>query len=211
MATAPRFDGAFRDEFRSLLRWRRDVRHFADRPVADDLFDALIATASFAPSVGLSEPWRFVIVDDPVCRAAIRANFVASNAAALERQSGDRAALYAGLKLAGLDQAPRQFAVFVDPDPAQGSGLGRATMPEAVGYSAVMAVHTLWLAATAAGLGLGWVSIIDPVAVARALEIPGTWRLIGYFCLGYPAEESATPELERSGWERRHPVQVLRR
>lgn len=187
------------------------MRHFRADPVPDAALADLIAVTALSPSVGLSEPWRFVTVDDPARRAAVRASFAACNAAALADQSGDRAALYAALKLAGLDQAPRQFAVFVDPDPAQGGGLGRATMPEAVVYSAVMAVHTLWLAATAMGLGLGWVSIIDPAAIAQALEVPDGWRLIGYFCLGYPVAESVTPELERSGWERRQGVQVLRR
>lgn len=211
MPTGPRFDDAFRARFRDLLIWRRDVRHFRPDPVPDAAVADLIAVAALSPSVGLSEPWRFVTVDDPARRAAVRASFAACNAAALADQSGDRAALYAALKLAGLDQAPRQFAVFIDPDPAQGGGLGRATMPEAVGYSAVMAVHTLWLTASAMGLGIGWVSIIDPAAVAQALDVPDGWRLIGYFCLGYPSEESATPELERSGWERRRAVQVLRR
>lgn len=171
----------------------------------------LIAIAALSPSVGLSEPWRFVTVDDPARRAKVRANFVAANAAALDGQSSDRAALYAGLKLAGLDQAPCHFAVFADPDPAQGGGLGRATMPETLAYSAVMAVHTLWLAASARGLGLGWVSILDPAAVTTALDVPADWRLIGYFCLGYPVEESDVPELERAGWESRRPPLILQR
>jgi 5,6-dimethylbenzimidazole synthase len=93
--------------------------------------------------------------------------------------------------------------VFADPDPGQGGGLGRATMPQTAAYSAVMAVHTLWLAARAAGLGLGWVSILDPAVVAAALEVPAEWVFIGYFCLGFPACADDTPELERRGWEMR--------
>jgi len=166
-----------------------------------------------APSVGLCQPWRFVLVDDPARRAAVRANFLVCNEAALRVQRDDRAAHYAQLKLEGLDQAPSQFAVFVEPDPEQGHGLGRATMPETTAYSAVMAVHTLWLAARAAGLGMGWVSILDPAGINAVLDVPREWRLIGYFCLGYPESESDRPELERAGWERRRDIQscVLRR
>ena len=107
-------------------------------------------------------------------RAAPRCgeNFERCNAQALACQSGEHATRYARLKLAGLDQAPCHFAVFAEPDPEQGHGLGRRTMPETTAYSAVMAVHTIWLAARAEGLGLGWVSILDPAAVAETLAVP---------------------------------------
>jgi len=82
-------------------------------------------------------------------------------------------------------------------------------MPEMVDYSAVAAVHTLWLAARAEGIGMGWVSILDPAAVAADLDVPAHWKLIGYFCLGYPEEESALPELERAAWERRRPAEAF--
>lgn len=149
-------------------------------------------------------------MDDPARRAAVRESFAACNQAALAARDVD-AGLYARLKLAGLDEAPCHLAVFAEPDPAQGRGLGRATMPETVAYSAVMAVHTLWLAARAEGLGMGWVSILDPATVARALDIPRNWLFIGYFCLGVPSIASDTPELERLGWERRSaPKRVVR-
>lgn len=203
MSDAPYFDAAFQADLLTLFRWRRDVRRFRSDPVSPALLGRLIETACLAPSVGLSQPWRFVTVDDPARRARVRANFLAANARALAAQTADRAALYARLKLAGLDEAPCHLAVFADPEPAQGHGLGRATMPETTAYSAVMAVHTLWLAARAGGLGLGWVSILDPEAVTAALDVPPSWVFIGYFCLGTPANESDVPELEREGWERR--------
>jgi 5,6-dimethylbenzimidazole synthase len=209
----PRFDDGFRARLATLLAWRRDVRSFRADKVPDGTLDALLELANLAPSVGLSQPWRFVLVDDPVRRAAVRANFSAANAAALMGQDVGRAALYARLKLAGLDEAPCQFAVFAEHDPVQGHGLGRASMPETTAYSAVMAVHGLWLAAHAAGLGLGWVSILDPDAMAAVLEVPAAWRFIGYFCLGTPREESDVPELERALWEHRRPAGccILRR
>lgn len=205
-AAAPDFDEAFLGRFTELLRWRRDVRHFRPDPVPMDQLRRLLDMANLAPSVGLSQPWRFVIVNDPARRAAVRANFAACNASALASQDAGRAVSYARLKLAGLDEAPCHLAIFAEPDPRQGHGLGRRTMPETAAYSAVMAAHTLWLAARAAKIGLGWVSILAPEAVAAALDVPGSWTFIGYFCLGYPQAESETPELERLGWEVRQPA-----
>lgn len=209
----PTFDDAFRTQLADLFRWRRDVRRFRRDPMPDGLLGALLELASLAPSVGLSQPWRFVTVDDPARRAAVRASFQACNAQAAAGQAAERAAPYARLKLAGLDDAPCHLAAFAEPDPVQGHGLGRRTMPETTAYSAVMAVHTLWLAARAAGLGLGWVSILDPAAVKAALDVPPAWVFIGYFCLGYPEAEAETPELERLGWECRRSVNppILRR
>ena len=204
------FDPAFRARLRELLIWRRDVRRFRRDPLPAGTLEALIELACLAPSVGLSQPWRFVIVDDGARRAAIRENFAACNAQALAAQSGDRTGLYAQLKLAGLDDAPCHFAVFADRATAQGHGLGRRTMPEMIEYSAVTAVHTIWLAARAQGIGMGWVSILDPLKVAAALDVPAEWKFIGYFCVGYPQTDETVPALEQSGWEqRRMPHSVI--
>jgi 5,6-dimethylbenzimidazole synthase len=206
----PDFDDAFRIRLRHLFRWRRDVRHFRTEPMPSAILDDLLEAASLAPSVGLSQPWRFVIVDDPSRRSGVRANFVACNALALGSQDADRAAQYARLKLAGLDEAPCHLAVFVEVDPEQGHGLGRSTMPETTAYSAAMAVHTLWLAARAEGLGLGWVSILDPTEVTAVLDVPRDWIFIAYLCLGYPQSEDDVPELERAGWEYRRSAAAMR-
>ena len=207
------FDDGFRAALGALLRWRRDVRRFRRAPLPAGALDRLIATACLAPSVGLSQPWRFVTVDDPGRRAAIRALFARCNAEALASYGGDRADRYAALKLAGLDDAPAQLAVFADRSTPVGHGLGRRTMPEMADYSVVTAIHTLWLAARAEGIGLGWVSILDPSAMAGLLDVPAHWHFIGHLCLGYPEAEAETPELEAAGWERRgsgEPVVVRR-
>jgi 5,6-dimethylbenzimidazole synthase len=209
MSSVPQFDDGFRARLRELLAWRRDVRCFRRDALPLGAIERLIETACLAPSVGLSQPWRFVLVDAPERRAAIRENFARCNVTALAAQTPDRAAQYARLKLAGLDDAPCHLAVFADPDTDQGGGLGRLTMPEMIQYSAVAAVHTLWLAARAEGIGMGWVSILDPEIAREILEIPSSWRLIGYFCLGYPAAEDDTPNLEREGWEVRRPADVF--
>jgi 5,6-dimethylbenzimidazole synthase len=203
MASVPHFDEAFRARLRELLAWRRDVRRFRSEALPEGTIERLIGTACLAPSVGLSQPWRFVLVEAAERREAIARNFAACNTAALRMQSPDRAARYARLKLAGLGEAPCHLAVFADPDTEQGHGVGRLTMPEMIDYSAVAAIHTLWLAARAEGIGMGWVSILDPASVREILDVPGSWRLIGYFCLGYPAVEDDMPELERERWEAR--------
>ena len=200
------FDDSFRRSLHELFVMRRDVRRFRREMPQAGTFERLVEAANLAPSVGLSQPWRFVTVDSGERRRAVREAFVRENAAALGDYADDKARLYATLKLAGLDEAPLQFAVFADRATPQGSGLGRRTMPEMIEYSVVAAVHTLWLAAHAEGLGLGWVSILDPSCMAALLEVPPEWTFIGYFCLGHPESGDATPELERAGWEQRRPA-----
>jgi 5,6-dimethylbenzimidazole synthase len=208
-AAVPEFDADFRAGLAQLLAWRRDVRRFRRDKLPDGAVERLMQLAARAPSVGLSQPWRFVLVEAAQRRAAIRADFVRCNAAALSAQAPQRRRLYARLKLAGLDEAPCQLAIFAETATPQGHGLGRRTMPETTVYSAVMAAHTLWLAARAEGIGMGWVSILDPAAVALALDVPPEWRLIGYFCLGLPQETDMVPALERAGWDRRRPVRAF--
>jgi 5,6-dimethylbenzimidazole synthase len=212
LTAAPEFDAAFRAGFAELLAWRRDVRHFRAAEAPDEAMLAeLFDLAAFAPSVGNCQPTRFVRVDDEARRAAIRANFEAANREALATYIGERAGLYARLKLAGLRDAPVQLAVFCDEATEQGHGLGARTMPEARRYSTVCALHTFWLAARARGLGVGWVSILNPVGIAEVLDVPRAWAFIGYLCVGWPREEHLIPELERAGWQAREPHVVLRR
>lgn len=209
----PAFDPEFRETLAALLAWRRDVRRFRAESVDPALLERLLDLACLAPSVGNSQPWRFVSVESAARRAAIVANFTERNREALEQYEGDRARLYAGLKLEGLQTAPVQLAVFCDPTTAQGYKLGSRTMPETLRYSAVGAIQTLWLVARAEGLGMGWVSILDPVAVAQALEVSPGWEFIAYLCLGWPEEEHLDPELARHGWQDRTAAgrQVLKR
>lgn len=197
----PTFDADFRARFRELVRWRRDVRRFRRDPIERPRIDALLEIASHAPSVGLSQPWRFVHVETPERRLAVVKSFTDANEKALAGYAGEKQAIYAGLKLEGLREAPVHLAVFSDDGTHSGSGLGQQTMPETVHYSVVAAIQTLWLAARADGIGMGWVSILDPRAVKRVLDVPANWTLVAYLCLGFPAEEHLDPELERHHWE----------
>jgi len=213
VADAPDFDGAFRARLMDLVRWRRDVRRFRREPVVDAVLAELLEAIRLAPSVGLSEPWRIVAVESLAARAGVRASFAQANNAALAGYEGERARRYAGLKLAGLDDAPVQWALFADMAPMKGHGLGRATMPEMAAYSVACAVMQAWLVARAKGLGIGWVSILEPADVTRLLDVPPHWRLVSYLCLGWPAHEDDQPELDRAGWETRDahlPVVITR-
>ncbi len=198
-----RFDAGFRDALAALFAWRRDVRRFRPDPVDEAALQACLRLAALSPSVGNSQPWRFVRIGDPGRRASVIASFERCNEAAAAAYDDVRRGAYAQLKLAGLREAPIHLAVFCDEATEAGHGLGRATMPEMLRYSVVTAVHAFWLAARAHGLGVGWVSILDPCTVTSCLDVPPTWRLIAYLCVGHPVEEHDDPELVRHGWQER--------
>jgi 5,6-dimethylbenzimidazole synthase len=179
MPSPPQFDDQFR---RGLLTWRRDVRRFRPAPLPPGTIGRLIELAALAPSVGLSEPWRFQLVEARSAKISRRAM-----------------------------RPPSRRGRPIDRATGQGRGRGRRTMPETLEYSAVAAVHTLWLAARAEGIGLGWVPILDPEEIAAILETPVDWKLIGYLCLGFPDAEDNVPELERRGWEVRRGAPFLLR
>ncbi len=203
LLSPPQFDADFRAQFETLLNWRRDVRRFTIQPVPPDLIGHLLDLAQLSPSVGNSQPWRWVQVDSAAKRAEVRANFLKCNEAAQQKHHDERAQLYASLKLEGIDRAPLQFGIFCDHATPQGDGLGQQTMPETLDYSTVAMITTFWLAARAAGLGVGWVSIIDPAAITAILEVPPSWKLIAYLCVGWPEEEHNIPELVRYNWQSR--------
>ncbi len=205
------FPKAFRDTLQDLMRWRRDVRRFRTDPVDGAVLDRCLTAFGLAPSVGLSEPWRLIRVDSAAARAAMCANFAAANAVALTSQSDARAATYARLKLSGMAEAPVHLAVFCDDATLKGAGLGAGSMPEMRAYSVVGAITLFWLAARAEGLGVGWVSILDPAQVAHDLDVPDGWVFVAYLCVGWPEGDHDTPELEREGWEARATGLVLER
>ncbi|WP_316013500.1 5,6-dimethylbenzimidazole synthase [Roseobacter sp. HKCCA0434] len=200
------FDDQFRDDLTDLFRLRRDVRRFRSDPVPQALLDDCLAEIAHAPSVGLAAPWRILRIDGADARASALSNFEAANADALAGYDGEKAELYAGLKLSGMRDAPVQLAFFCNDGTPRGSGLGAGTMPQMRAYSVVGAIMYLWLAARARGLGLGWVSILDPDRLCRDLDVPDDWALVGYLCLGWPEEESETPELVTAGWEDPAPI-----
>jgi 5,6-dimethylbenzimidazole synthase len=198
------FTSEFRDDLQRLMQWRRDVRRFRTDPVDEALLQACLDTFLLAPSVGLSEPWRVLHIQSAAARAAALQNYETANAKALAGYSGDRAALYANLKLSGMKESPVQLAIYCDDGTDKGRGLGAKTMPEMRRYSVVGAITQFWLTARSHGLGVGWVSILDPEQLNRDLNAPEDWSLVAYLCVGWPEELSDTPELAKAGWEDRN-------
>lgn len=201
------------EERRGLYRAiyeRRDVRScFRPDEIADDILARLLDAAHHAPSVGLMQPWEFIVIRDQHVRQAIYEIFDRACRAAAQIYTDDRRALYDTLKLAGILEAPVNLCVTCDEATERGHGLGRQTMRETALYSTVCAVQNLWLAARAEGVGVGWVSILDVEELRAELGIPAGVVPVAYLCLGYVTEFGAQPELELKGWEQRAPLAGL--
>jgi 5,6-dimethylbenzimidazole synthase len=210
MTKAAGFDECERRAVYRAIRERRDVRRgFLPEPMPDELLCRLLEAAHSAPSVGLMQPWRFIVVRDLGVRQNIHKIFLDVNQQALAGYEGERQQNYASLKLEGILEAPQNLCIVCDSQSSQGHQLGRRTMPETALYSAVCAVQNLWLAARAEGIGVGWVSILEPNLLRRALNIPEHITPVAYLCLGYVEAFAAEPDLERAGWEKRTPLKSV--
>jgi 5,6-dimethylbenzimidazole synthase len=204
------FDENERRAVYRAIRERRDVRRgFLPEPIPDELLHRLLEAAHNAPSVGLMQPWRFIVVRDIAVRQKVHEIFLEANEQALAGYEGERQQNYAGMKLEGILEAPQNLCIVCDSQSNQGRQLGRRTMPETAIYSAVCAVQNLWLAARAEGIGVGWVSILDPVLLRSTLRIPDQITPVAYLCLGYVNAFSKEPDLERAGWEKRTPLKSV--
>jgi 5,6-dimethylbenzimidazole synthase len=194
-----------------IIRQRRDVRgnRFVDKPLEADVVNRLLDAALHAPSVGFSQPWEFVLVEDRPTRERVRDSFDEANGTAKAIFAG-RGEEYARLKLEGILEAPLNIAVFYVP-PA-GPVLGQTSMEEVGLYSVVCAVQNMWLMARSLNVGIGWVSILDAERVRQLLAAPAGHRLVAYLCVGYTDGFYDRPELELLGWERRKEKEkVIRR
>ncbi|HMF63810.1 MAG TPA: 5,6-dimethylbenzimidazole synthase [Edaphobacter sp.] len=188
---------------------RRDVRRgFMDRPLPAELLKRLLAAAHNAPSVGLMQPSRFIVICDLAIRKAVHGIFEQANTDATASYTGKQREQYAALKLEGILEAPQNLCIVCDTQNERGHKLGRHTMPETAAYSTVCAIQNLWLAARAEGVGVGWVSILDPVRLRAVLHIPEHILPVAYLCLGYVDQFASSPELERYGWEKRVPLET---
>jgi 5,6-dimethylbenzimidazole synthase len=189
---------------------RRDVRKdFLPTPIPEPVLMRLLTAAHHAGSVGFMQPWNFLVIRRKATKRTVKGLFRKANAEAGKRYRGSRAALYRGLKLEGIEEAPVNLCVTCTRQRGGRHVLGRATVPETDLYSTCCAIQNLWLAARAEGIGVGWVSILDYEALKRVLGIPRPIKVVAYLCLGYVEEFAKKPDLERVGWRDRLPLDHL--
>ncbi|MBV9379990.1 MAG: nicotinate-nucleotide--dimethylbenzimidazole phosphoribosyltransferase [Streptosporangiaceae bacterium] len=206
-ARAPGFAYAEREAVYRAIAERRDVRRgFLPDPVPEEVLRRVLGAAHQAPSVGLSQPWDFIVITDRPHRERI---------AALARRNRDeyakdlpnaRARAFRDLKIESILDTPLNIVVTCDPTRGGRHTLGRRTQPRTADFSSVLAVSNLWLAARAEGLGVGWVSFFDARELAAELGLPPHLEVIAYLCVGYVSEFAAEPELASAGWANRRPV-----
>ncbi|MCC6139868.1 MAG: 5,6-dimethylbenzimidazole synthase [Nitrospira sp.] len=207
-------DGRFSDAeraavYRAIFE-RRDVRrNFLPTPIAEEALTRVLTAAHHAGSVGFMQPWDFVVIRQPATQRAVKQLFAQTNGEAASRYEGDRATLYRGLKLEGIEEAPVNICVTCSRQRGGPHVLGRSTVRETDLYSTCCAIQNLWLAARAEGIGVGWVSILDHQAVKKVLGIPRPVKVLAYLCLGYVSEFATQPDLETAGWRARIPVEQL--
>ncbi|MFY9985929.1 MAG: nicotinate-nucleotide--dimethylbenzimidazole phosphoribosyltransferase [Chthoniobacterales bacterium] len=209
-AAAPteEFSNLDQDLIHRLILARRDIRQFRPEPISENALFRILGAAHAAPSVGLMQPWNFILIDSLDIRRQIKSSFAAVNAREQGKLEGDpRSELYGSLKLEGILEAPLNIAVTCDHSRGGPFVLGRGPMPRTAAYSVCLAIENLWLAARVEGVGVGWVSILDPEAVGKLLELPPEVELIAYLCIGYPIEFRPKPLLEEVGWRTREQLQ----
>ncbi|MDS1271078.1 nicotinate-nucleotide--dimethylbenzimidazole phosphoribosyltransferase [Lipingzhangella sp. LS1_29] len=189
------------------IRERRDVRSgFRPDPIPDEVLTRILEAAHRAPSVGLSQPWDFVLLRDREQRERVQHLAHQQRDAFARDLPGARARAFTGLKVEAILDTPVNIAVTVDPTRGGRHTLGRHAQPQTAAYSASLAVQNLWLAARAEGLGIGWVSFFAERDLAQALELPAHLEVVAYLCVGYVNEFPPEPELALGGWAQRRPL-----
>ncbi len=187
----------------TVIGARRDIRRFRPDPVPLELLHELLVAGHAAPSVGHSQPWRFIVVTEQ----ATRDRAVLLSDRERLRQADlllpDRRARLLDLQLEGIREAPVGIVVACDRRVAATGVLGRASFADADLWSCACAIQNIWLVARAAGLGMGWVTLFRPADLADLLNLPDGVQTLGWLCLGWPDERPPEPGLERAGWSHR--------
>ncbi|MDP8922269.1 MAG: 5,6-dimethylbenzimidazole synthase, partial [Chloroflexota bacterium] len=209
MTTPYAFDPERRQAVYDAIARRRDIRAFRPDPVPEDVLWRLLGVAHCAPSVGLMQPWDFLIVRDLARRRRVQALFAREKAAAAAFFHDPRRDQYLELKLEGIVDAPVNLLVTCDPTRAGPEVLGRHAIPETDLYSTCLAVRNFWLAARAEGIGVGWVSILRNPELREIFGIPHHIVPVAYLCVGYTDEFPDAPTLETTGWGSREALAGL--
>ena len=198
-----------RSAFYDVLGARRDIRRYRPDGVPDEVLTRVLGAGHQAPSVGHSQPWRFVVVRDPGLRAQAAWMADQERLAQAAQLAPEPARQLLDLQLEGIREAPLGVVVCCDRRTPAAGVLGRATFPDADLWSCACAIQNLWLAARAEGLGMGWVTLFDPAGLATLLGLPEGVVTLGWLCLGWPDERPPAPGLERAGWSRRQPLEEV--
>lgn len=203
------FNQAEQETLKLIMQARRDVRgnRFSSKAVDAKLVEQILESACWAPSVGFSQPWEFVLVEDEKIRQQVVNSFKRVNQQAEKQFVDEKQALYQQLKLEGIEEAPVNIAVFYRPSKLP--VLGQTSMQETGRYSVVCAIQNMWLMARAMNIGLGWVSILEPESMKQILNAPEDAEFVAYLCLGYVKEFLEKPELETLNWEKRKPLKSV--
>jgi nicotinate-nucleotide--dimethylbenzimidazole phosphoribosyltransferase len=195
------------DALYQVIAARRDVRNgFRPDPIADDVLTRVLTAAHQAPSVGLSQPWDFIVVRDRSVRERVHQLARRQQAVFAAGLPGPRARAFRDLKVEAILDTPLNIVVTCDATRGGRHVLGRHAQPQVATYSTACAVQNLWLAARAEGLGVGWVSFFDEHELAAALGLPPHLDVVAYLCVGYVDAFPPAPELVLSGWARRRPL-----
>jgi 5,6-dimethylbenzimidazole synthase len=190
-----------------VIARRRDVRaEFSDQPIDPDALQRVLGAAHSAPSVGHSQPWDFVLVRDPATRERFRHHVATERATFADSLTGERQQTFAKIKVEGILESALGVVITYDPERGGTQVLGRHAIDDAGLYSAVLAIQNLWLAATAEGLGVGWVSFYREEFLRDLLGIPAPIRPIAWLCVGPVTHLEDVPDLERHGWRQKRPL-----
>jgi 5,6-dimethylbenzimidazole synthase len=190
------------------IHQRRDVRgQFTGEQIPADILRRVLAAAHAAPSVGLSQPWDFVLVEDAGTRSRFRDHVNRQRAEFASTLSGARAEVFDGIKIEGILESTLGVVVTYDPLRGSPAVLGRYSIADAGLYSVCLAIQNLWLAATTEGLGVGWVSFYRESFLGELLGIPAGVRPVAWLCVGPVSHLESMPDLERHGWRSRRPLE----
>lgn len=202
--SAGRFSDAEINAVYKAIALRRDIRHFCPGCVPEEQLARLLEAARRAPSVGFMQPWRFIRITDFALRRDLHA-LVEHERIQTARALGEREDEFMRLKVEGVLECA-EVLVAALMDGRERHVFGRRTLPEMDLASVACAIQNLWLAARAEGIGMGWVSLFDPVALAALLEMPAGARPIAVLCLGPVERFYDKPMLEAEGWAKPQPL-----
>nr|WP_158020216.1 5,6-dimethylbenzimidazole synthase [Methylorubrum extorquens] len=198
------FEETAREAVYRAIYTRRDVRdEFTDEQIPEAVLHRILDAAHHAPSVGLMQPWNFILVRDPIAKSRIHEAFVHRNEEAARMFSEERRRDYVNLKLEGIRKAPLNICITCDRSRGGAVVLGRTHQRDTDLYSTVCAVQNFWLAARAEGIGVGWVSIFEQQDLRKILSIPEHVVVVAYLCVGFVSKFFLRPELEVRKWESR--------